>query len=157
MIKSEIEKNRTLEILSGIEKNKDDTIKALNEAGITDSKKRNLILGQTSSIATDLKAQLELYEALKQGDASCLRDLTPGQKLIAFRILKGMSQSELAIQLKVSQAAVNKDERNEYSGASFEKLERVATAIGCRLEVTIQSLTTSPDDNHRKGKDRRVG
>ena len=157
MIKSETEKNRTLEVLSGIEKNQKETIKVLNEAGITDSEKRDLILGQTSSIARDLKAQLEQYEALRKGDASCLRNLTPGQKLIAIRILKGMSQSEVATNLNVTQAAVNKDERNEYSGASYEKLARVAAAIGCQIEVNIHGVSMSPDDERRKGKDRRVG
>jgi DNA-binding XRE family transcriptional regulator len=157
MIKSETEKNRTLEILSGIKKNQNHILIALNESGIDDAQTKELILGQTSAISIDLENQLALYEALKNGDVTPLKTLTPGQKLIAMRILKGMSQSEVAARLKVTQASVNKDERNEYSGASFEKLTRVAAAMGCQIEVNFHEISMNPHKPRRNRKDRHVG
>ena len=156
MIKSEIEKNRALAIIAGIEQSRSKIKTALNDSGITDSAKRDLILGQTDPIAEDLKSQLAQYDALKKGDSSCLSQLTPGQKLIAIRIFKGLTQSEVADKLSVSQAAINKDERNEYSGASFEKLSRVAAAIGCHIEVRIEGISMSPNGDKQPGKDKRV-
>ena len=156
MIKSEIEKNRTLDILDAIEKSKHKTIAVLDASGILEKHKRDLILGQSDGIVEDLKKQLEQYESLKKGEIKCLKLLNPGQQLIGVRILVGVTQSELAERLNISQAAINKDERNEYSGASFEKLSRVALALNCHLEVKIEGFSLSPEKNRRSGKDRRA-
>jgi DNA-binding XRE family transcriptional regulator len=156
MIKSEIEKKRTLDLIDGIEKSRQKTEIALDASGIFETEKRRLILGQNDAIVEDLKKQLELYQSLKNGESTCLPQLSPGQKLIAVRILSGLTQRELAERLGISQAAINKDERNEYSGASFEKLSRVAFALECQLEVKIEGLSLSPNKNRRSGKERRA-
>ncbi|MFD0958084.1 helix-turn-helix domain-containing protein [Paenibacillus chungangensis] len=43
-----------------------------------------------------------------------------------------MTQSELARKLEVSEAQVSRDERNEYYGATAEKIEAVMSAMGMR-------------------------
>lgn len=156
MIKSEIEKKRTLEILAGIEESHNKTSAALDAAGIKEPLKRNLILGQANSLVASLQNEISRYNALRNGDSSCLESLSPGQKLIAIRILKGLTQSEVAINLNVTQAAINKDERNEYSGASFEKLSRVAGALGCQIEINFGGISIPPDTNKRNRKDKKA-
>jgi predicted XRE-type DNA-binding protein len=83
-----------------------------------------------------LKREIHEYESYKSGqfDMRCTLD-NIGRQLIAFRIYKGISQAELAKRLGVSPPQVSRDERNEYGGASMEKIKQVLKAL--EMEVWI--------------------
>lgn len=58
--------------------------------------------------------------------------------LTAYRIYLSMPQTELAKRLSVSEAQVSRDERNEYYGATTEKIEHVMKALGMKATINIE-------------------
>lgn len=101
----------------------------------------NLAIDPLESFALQLEEEIRFYEDIKQGVFPELRNLSGiGRILIALRIYKGMQQKELAKRLGVSEAQVSRDERNEYYGASVEKIRSVLEALDGSLisEVEIQ-------------------
>jgi DNA-binding XRE family transcriptional regulator len=78
------------------------------------------------------------YEQIQQGRFPSLTDFSGvGRLLIMYRIYKGMSQRALAEKLGVEESQVSRDERNEYYGASIEKIESVRHALGMKIKITI--------------------
>ncbi|WP_102344742.1 helix-turn-helix domain-containing protein [Bacillus sp. Marseille-P3661] len=57
-----------------------------------------------------------------------------GRFLIACRIWSRVSQKELADKLGVSPQQISRDERNEYRGATFEKLKSVAKILNVQVK-----------------------
>lgn len=93
------------------------------------------------SFTLQLREEVEEYEKLKRGQFDKFVNLSGlGRTLIALRIYKGMTQKDLAEKLGVLEPQVSRDERNEYHGASIEKIQKVLNA----LNVTIKS-EISPD------------
>lgn len=81
-----------------------------------------------------LKEEIGFYERIMSKDFSALQTFeSVGRLLIALRIAQNMSQAELAAKLGVSPSVVSRDEKDEYHGASKEKITRVAKALGYRL------------------------
>ena len=62
-----------------------------------------------------------------------------GRLLVALRISKGLKQKELAEKLGVKETQISRDERNEYHGASMEKVQTVLTALGVSLKSEVTS------------------
>ena len=88
------------------------------------------------TFSLQLREEVQEYEKLKRGQFDPFVNLSGlGKTLIALRIFKGLTQKELAEKLQVTEPQVSRDERNEYHGASIEKIQRVLDA----LEVKIQS------------------
>lgn len=90
-----------------------------------------------------LKEEIEYYDCIRRGEFAPILNLSGiGRTLIAYRIYKGMSQEELASKLGVSPAQISRDERNEYYGATVEKLQKVmdVLSMGVKSEVTESSL-----------------
>lgn len=86
-----------------------------------------------------LKAEVEYYERIKRGTFNPIYKFTDiGKTLIAYRIYLNMPQFELAKRLQVSEAQVSRDERNEYYGATTEKIENVMKALGMRATINIE-------------------
>lgn len=80
------------------------------------------------------KEEIGFYERIMRKDFSALQTFeSVGRLLIALRIAQSLSQSELATRLGVSPSVVSRDEKDEYHGASKEKITRVARALGYRL------------------------
>lgn len=78
------------------------------------------------SFHEQLKEEVEYYERIKRGEFETVINLrTIGKTLIAYRIYLGMSQNELAEKLGVSPSQVSRDERNEYYGATIERIQSV--------------------------------
>ena len=88
------------------------------------------------SFTLQLREEVEEYEKLKRGQFDVFVNLSGlGRTLTALRIYKGMTQKDLAEKLGVLEPQVSRDERNEYHGASIEKIQKVLNA----LNVTIKS------------------
>jgi len=79
---------------------------------------------------------IEVYERLRRGDLQELANLKGvGQALIGLRIARGKSQRDLAERLGVDESQVSRDERNEYSGITLERLQRVLAVLRGDLRV----------------------
>lgn len=86
-----------------------------------------------------LKEEVEYYEAIKRGIFLPIIDLSGiGRTLIAYRIYRNMSQEKLAQKLGVSPAQISRDERNEYYGATIEKIQKVMTVLEMHTKTKIE-------------------
>lgn len=86
----------------------------------------------------DLKEQIRVYDELKEKGLEPLRPRHPsevGTYLVKARIVSGLTQSELAKKLGVSQPMVFKYENSEYQGVNLETLSRVAKTLGVSLNL----------------------
>lgn len=91
------------------------------------------------SFHEQLKAEVDYYERIKRGSFNPIYKLTDiGKTLVAYRIYLNMPQIELAKRLNVSEAQVSRDERNEYYGATTEKIETVIQALGMKATINIE-------------------
>jgi DNA-directed RNA polymerase specialized sigma subunit len=138
MIKTEKEyietKKRLKEDLKAIETQR----KKMKQAGMNQEQIR-VAIDPLSSFALQLKEEIEEYEKLKEGQFEALENLNGiGRLLIALRIFKGIKQKELAARLQIKESQLSRDERNEYHGASVEKVQRVLSALGVRLKSEIE-------------------
>ncbi len=105
----------------------------LNVAGLTD-KQLEAAMEPLLDFYEQLKEEVGFYERVMSKDFSALSNFeSVGRLLIALRIAQNMSQVELAAKLGVSPSVVSRDEKDEYHGASKEKIARVARALGYRL------------------------
>lgn len=110
-------------------------IQKMKRSGLN-KKQIRLAIDPLSSFAHQLKEEIEEYEKLKRGQFDIIENLNSlGYMLVALRISKGMKQKELAEKMGVKESQVSRDERNEYYGASLEKIQKVLDA----LDVTLKS------------------
>lgn len=99
--------------------------KKLEEMGL-ESEHIELAIQPYISFHEQLKEEVEYYEQIKRGEFTPVINLkTLGKTLIAYRIYIGMSQQELAGKLGVSPSQVSRDERNEYYGATIERIQNI--------------------------------
>jgi ribosome-binding protein aMBF1 (putative translation factor) len=91
------------------------------------------------SLHEQLIEEVETYERLKRGQFKEFENLQElGQILIGLRIARGMTQRELARNLKVDESLVSRDERNEYHGITVERAKKVLDALGVRLVTRVE-------------------
>jgi DNA-binding Xre family transcriptional regulator len=104
------------------------------------SKKQiSLAVDPLHSFALQLQEEVEEYEKLKRGDFDIIENLYGlGRSLVALRIYKGVKQKYLAEKLGVTEAQISRDERNEYRGASLERLQKVFDALGATSKTQIE-------------------
>jgi len=106
----------------------------------------NRVMEPALSFHEQLKEEVEYYERIKRGDFEALVNFIGlGRLLIGLRIHIGISQSELARRLNVSEAQVSKDERNEYHGVSVDKAQRIINALNVTITTKVEhfpSITT---------------
>jgi DNA-binding XRE family transcriptional regulator len=84
-----------------------------------------------------LRDEIDRYEALKSGKvrqrrAQSLRELPV--ILIEGRIAAGLTQRQLAERLGLSEQQIQRYESTLYSGASLDRLQDVADALGLEIE-----------------------
>jgi HTH-type transcriptional regulator/antitoxin HigA len=89
----------------------------------------------------ELEAEIAEYEELRTGrlvtmPVTSLLDIS--KVLIAARLSAGLTQTELAERIGVSQQQVQKDEAGDYTRASLERLHSVAALLGVQLEGTAR-------------------
>lgn len=90
-----------------------------------------------------LSQQLAEYGALRSGrvtiiELESLRELP--EALIRARIAAGLTQKDLAARLGLKEQQIQRYESTRYAGASLERIQAVADAIG----VTIHERLTLP-------------
>jgi DNA-directed RNA polymerase specialized sigma subunit len=96
------------------------------------------------SFQAQLAEEIEWYENVRRRNFAPLRRLTAiGRMLIALRIANGLTQRELAERLSVSEAAVSRDERNEYHGITMERAQRILDALNETVIAHIEEPVTS--------------
>ena len=99
-----------------------------------------LALDPLVSFAFQLDEEIRFYENIKRGTFPELHNLSGiGRLLIALRIYRNMQQRELAQKIGVSESQVSRDERNEYRGASIEKVREVLEALDGDLVSEIDT------------------
>jgi DNA-binding Xre family transcriptional regulator len=84
----------------------------------------------------DLEAELAEYDALSQGQITTLEaeSITGiGVALIKARIVRNLTQKELADRLALAEQQVQRYEATQYRGVAAERLQQVADAL--RLHV----------------------
>lgn len=104
------------------------------------------------SFHEQLREEVAAYERLRRGDFSDFRPFECiGTLLVALRVHADLSQRELAARLGVHESQVSRDERNEYRGATKERMGRVLEALGVRLETTVRELQPAAAGPEREG------
>ena len=112
--------------------------KALEEMGLTPEQIEKA-LQPSISFHEQLKEEVVYYERIKRGEFDTVINFHElGKALIAYRIYLGMSQQDLANRLGVTPSQVSRDERNEYYGATIERLQQVMEAMGMVSKTEIQ-------------------
>lgn len=101
------------------------------EAG--DDEFRDIQAAALQSQATDLRDEIEEYEALRDGgttviEASSLAGLA--DTLIKARIARGWTQRQLADRLGVAEQQVQRYESTDYRSANLARLCDIAEALG---------------------------
>jgi transcriptional regulator with XRE-family HTH domain len=89
----------------------------------------------------DLRRELAEYDALREGKVKrrvFTSLLDPPNALIEGRIVKRLTQKQLGSKLGVPEQQVQRYERTQYAGASFERLQEVADALGIRFKKTVE-------------------
>ena len=112
--------------------------KQLGKEGLTPTQVKRA-MAPLRSFALQLQEEVEYYEKLKQGVFPELSNFSGlGQLLVALRIAKNISQTELADELGVNKSAVSRDEKNEYHGITVERASRILEALGANLVTHVE-------------------
>ena len=86
------------------------------------------------------KQEIAEYEELKKGDIKSLKldsfEHLP-EALIKARIIRGLTQAQLAKILKVKHQQVQRDETNKYASASFTKLLNIQKALNLEVKEEL--------------------
>jgi ribosome-binding protein aMBF1 (putative translation factor) len=81
-------------------------------------------------------------EDLRQLVAQATVSAELAEMLYEARTRAGLTQRELARRLGIRQPLISRLEEGEYTGHSWATLQRIATALGCRLELRL--VRTAP-------------
>lgn len=144
MIKTESEYIEAKKRIEVERRSREEQQNKMQKAGMT-AEQIHLVLDPLASFTVQLNEEIEEYEKIKRGQFDVLENLSGvGRMLVAIRIAKGMKQKELAEKLGVRESQVSRDERNEYHGASVQKIEGVLLALDVsmksKIEVDLQSV-----------------
>jgi HTH-type transcriptional regulator / antitoxin HigA len=84
----------------------------------------------------DLEAELAEYDTLRQGKVLTLEAesiVEIGTALIKARIVRNLTQKELAARLHLAEQQVQRYEATQYHGVAAERLQQVADALRLRV------------------------
>ena len=88
----------------------------------------------------DIEDELAEYDALSQGQVTELKAesiVGIGQALIKARIVRNLTQRELAERLSIAEQQVQRYEATLYRGVAAERLQQVADALRLRVRETF--------------------
>lgn len=139
MIKTEVAYKKSIEKLQEDKLFIQSQKKTLEDMGLTKEQVERS-LQPSITFHEQLKEEVAYYERIRRGDFEPIINLyNLGKSLIAYRIYAGLSQQELAHRLGVSPSQVSRDERNEYYGATLERIQEVMKAMHMTSKTEIQS------------------
>jgi ribosome-binding protein aMBF1 (putative translation factor) len=101
--------------------------------------------GMESQLA-DLRQELADYDALRSGRVRVLELDSLAQlpeALIRARIAAGLSQKELARRLGLKEQQIQRYEARRYAGASLERIQAVADALGVEIHERVLLPSTA--------------
>lgn len=84
----------------------------------------------------DLEAELAEYDALRRGQVATLEAesiVGIGEALIKARIVRNLTQKELAERLSLAEQQIQRYEATQYRGVAAERLQQVADALKLRV------------------------
>lgn len=84
----------------------------------------------------DLETELAEYDALREGRVATLEAesiVGIGEALIKARIVRNLTQKELAERLSLAEQQVQRYEATQYRGVAAERLQQVADALKLRV------------------------
>lgn len=84
----------------------------------------------------DLEAELAEYDALRHGKVATLEAesiVGIGEALIKARIMRNLTQRELAERLSLAEQQIQRYEVTKYRGVAAERLQQVADALKLRV------------------------
>lgn len=105
---------------------------------------QQVVGGVRRSLATErreLGEALDAYETAKQGDAGLLKERAgrdPGALLVAARIMKRLSQKELARNLGLKEQQIQRYEADRYSKITLANFQKIVGVLGARLVLDIE-------------------
>lgn len=108
---------------------------------------RQAMRDQFASQLEDLRAEVEEYEALRGGRVAVLEIESLGELpevLIRARAAAGLSQRDLARKLGLQEQQIQRYEAQRYAGASFERLQAVADALGVMTHGRVVMPVPAP-------------
>jgi DNA-binding Xre family transcriptional regulator len=133
MIRTESEYQEALSRLKAEKARLQEQRAKLKNEGLSPDQVR-LALEPMESFHLQLVEEVEAYERLKRGDLGEIENLHGlGRMLIALRIARGISQTELATRLGVDSSQVSRDERNEYHGITVERASKILDVLNANL------------------------
>ena len=90
------------------------------------------------SFHVQLSEEIEWYENVRRRNFVPIQKISEfGRILIALRIANGLTQRELSEKLGVSEAAISRNERNEYHNITVDRAQKILDALG---EVVTTSV-----------------
>ena len=107
---------------------------------INEQIRRQAHLDALNSQLKEFNAEINEYEELKKGDIKSLKLDSFAQlpeALIKARIIRGLTQAQLAEILQVKQQQVQRDESNKYASASFTKLLAIQKALNLEVKEEL--------------------
>jgi len=113
---------------------------------------RRLFVGAYESQAEELRAELDEYEALRDGKAAVITRGSLAElpdALIRARASAGLTERELAARLGVAEAQVQRYEATRYADATLGQVQAVAAALGVKISERIVLPIAS-------GRERRI-
>lgn len=134
MIKSDEAYKKALEDLERAKEELEKLYSMLSRDGFTTEQIKK-VTGMPYLNMKQLEDDIEEYKLYMEGNFDCddfEGDL--GRYLIACRIYRRMTQKELSEKLGVSPQQISRDERNEYRGATYEKLKNVAEILNVKIK-----------------------
>lgn len=108
----------------------------------------------------EFQDEIREYEELKKGDIKSLTldsfEELP-EALIKARIIRGLTQLELAKILHVKQQQVQRDETNKYASASFTKLLGIQKALNLEVKEELIFKESESQKSSLEGLRKRWG
>jgi HTH-type transcriptional regulator/antitoxin HigA len=136
MIKSDAQRERTAAQLGGFRQ-----AVAKVDREMT-GKRAAAVRGSYEGMIRQLEDELHEYDELKAGELALpnverLDQVAPS--IAKIRIVKGVSQTELARRLGISKQVISRYEETEYQTVAIARLQEILDAIGIKALVTLSA------------------
>lgn len=134
MIKSEVQKNRTLKSISNLKKD----IDFMSKSQDYDEDVKKAYIGSYESMFAELEREIQEYEDLKAGKFVLPKNITFIEllkNLTKIRIARDLSQQDLANMIGVSRQKINLYEEHDYQNVKIDKINAILKAFNISLDM----------------------